>query len=84
VLLLNTTPEEIDVTNWALSDTRKSVQLLAGTIGAGETRLIATEPPLHLSQRGGIITLLDNRGIKVDGVSYTKSQGRKKGQTMVF
>ncbi len=84
VTLLNTTPEEIDLTNWALSDTRKGVQKLVGTIRAGETRVISTEAPLHLSQRGGIITLLDRRGIKVDGVSYTKSQGRKKGQTMVF
>jgi hypothetical protein len=84
VMLLNTTPGEIDLTNWALSDMRKSVQPLAGTIGGGETRVIPIEGPLHLSQRGGIITLLDTRGIKVDGVSYTKAQGRKKGETMVF
>ncbi len=84
VLLLNTTPGEIDLTNWALSDIRKSVQPLAGTIGAGETRLIAVEGPVHLSQRGGIITLLDNRGVRVDGVSYTKAQGRKKGETIMF
>ena len=41
-------------------------------------------PPVQLSNQGGIITLLDGHGLKVDGVSYTKAQAQHEGQTIVF
>ena len=37
-----------------------------------------------LSNKGGIITLLDDRGLKVDGVSYTKAQAAQPGWTITF
>jgi hypothetical protein len=84
VTLLNGTSAAIDLTQWALSDIHKNVQPLEGSIGAGEVRIIPIDGRLRLSSQGGVITLLDNRGIKVDGVSYTSVQGRKKGAPIMF
>ncbi|HZI62454.1 MAG TPA: hypothetical protein VFD62_17185 [Pyrinomonadaceae bacterium] len=39
---------------------------------------------LALSNKGGIITILDETGLKVDGVSYTKAQASNPGWTIVF
>ena len=38
----------------------------------------------QLGNKGGIITLLDPDGLKVDGVSYTRDQVRRQGWTRVF
>jgi hypothetical protein len=40
--------------------------------------------PAKLGNSGGIITLLDPSGLKVDGVSYTKEQARRQGWLVVF
>ena len=40
--------------------------------------------PLALSNKGGVITLVDDKGLKVHGVSYTKEQARNPGWTIVF
>jgi hypothetical protein len=45
---------------------------------------VSVEPPVQLGNRGGIITLLDNRGLKVDGVSYSEQQAQREGWTLVF
>ena len=42
------------------------------------------EQPLAVSNQGGIISLLDDKGLKVDGVSYTRDQARHPGWTIVF
>jgi hypothetical protein len=45
--------------------------------------VIALPPTVQLGNKGGLITLLDNKGLKVDGVSYTEEQA-KEGWTIVF
>jgi hypothetical protein len=40
--------------------------------------------PVALGNDGGIITLLDARGLKVDGVSYTGADAKREGWTIVF
>jgi hypothetical protein len=45
--------------------------------------VIPLPPTVLLGNKGGIITLLDNRGLKVDGVSYTAADARE-GWTVVF
>jgi hypothetical protein len=37
-----------------------------------------------LSNQGGVITLVDEKGLKVHGVSYTREQARHPGWTLVF
>ena len=41
--------------------------------GAAKTAF-SVERPAALSNKGGIINILDETGLKVDGVSYTKAQ----------
>jgi hypothetical protein len=42
------------------------------------------QPPVQLGNRGGMITLLDEQGLKVEGVSYTEQQAQREGWTLVL
>ena len=84
VTLLNTSDRPADLTGWSLKDKQKNATPLAGLIAAGATMVVDVRSPMALSNNGGIITLLDARGIKVHGVSYTKAQARQPGRTIPF
>ncbi|MEO8257583.1 MAG: DUF2278 family protein [Acidobacteriota bacterium] len=84
VTLLNTAPHQVDLTGWALLDTQKARLNLSGAMAPGSTRVLTITQPLALSNKGGVITLIDEKGLKVDGVSYTKQQARDPGWTLVF
>ncbi len=84
VTLLNTAPHDVDVSGWALLDTQKARLSLSGSIPAGGTRVVTVQPPLALSNKGGAITLIDENGLKVDGVAYTQEQAKHPGWTLVF
>jgi hypothetical protein len=84
VTLLNTAPHDVDLTGWALLDTQKKRLPLSGVLSAGATRTEHIQQPLALSNKGGVITLVDEKGLKVHGVSYTKEQARHPGWTIVF
>ncbi|MEA3323898.1 MAG: DUF2278 family protein [Euryarchaeota archaeon] len=85
VTLLNTTPDSIDLDGWAMVDKNKKKAYLNKSIGAGETmRIMLSGKDIQLSNKGGIITLLDRKGLKVDGVSYSKREASRSGWTMVF
>ena len=87
VTLINTTPETIDINGWSIADKNKREEILTGEVvlGPGETKAITLSGcGAQLSNKGGIISLLDKHGIKIDGVFYTKSQVRKQGWTLVF
>jgi uncharacterized protein YukJ len=84
VTLINTSPEEIDLNGWSLADKLKSKQSLSGTINAGAALKVVLDKKINLSNEGGIISLLDQNGLKIDGVSYTKENAQKEGWTMVF
>jgi uncharacterized protein YukJ len=84
VTLLNTSPGPVQLAGWEIADRLKNKQPLTGTIAAGATVTVPIQPPVQLGNKGGIITLLDDRGLKVDGVSYTEQQARREGWTLVF
>ena len=85
VTLLNTAPHDIDLSGWALLDTQKKRLPLSDTLRAGATRTVEIRQPMGaLSNKGGVITLFDERGLKVHGVAYTKEQARNPGWTLVF
>jgi uncharacterized protein YukJ len=84
VTVVNASPREINLQGWALADTQKNKQKLTGKLKSGEARAVRIEKPLALSNKGGIITILDETGLKVDGVSYTKAQASNPGWTIVF
>ena len=84
VTLLNTAPHEVTLNGWALLDTQKARLNLSGAMAPGSTRVVTMTKPLALSNKGGVITLIDQKGLKVDGVSYTKQQAKDPGWTLVF
>jgi uncharacterized protein YukJ len=84
VTLLNTSPQPVDLAGWTLADKNKNKFALTGTIAAGATMLVVIAAPMQLSNKGGIITVLDKNGLKVDGVSYSKEQASQPGWTIVF
>ncbi len=84
VTLLNTSDTAVDLNGWTIADKQKQKMPLTGIIAAGATLAVPIVRPVALSNKGGIITLLDSRGIKVHGVSYTKAQARQPGRTIPF
>ncbi len=86
VTLINASPIAIDLTGWSIADRNKNKSPVpAGELAAGRTLLIALPVQgAQLSNKGGIISLLDAGGIKIDGVSYTSVQARRQGWTVVF
>jgi hypothetical protein len=84
VTLLNSSPLLDRLAGWKISDRSKNVQSLTGTLAAGATVTLQVQPPVQLGNKGGIITLLDDRDLKVDGVSYTEQDAQPEGWTLVF
>lgn len=84
VTLLNPTSRDIDLRGWTMKDKNKNGMPLSGTIQGGEALRVVVALPMQLSNKGGIITLLDDRGVKVHGVSYSAAAVRTPGQTIIF
>lgn len=84
VTLLNTTNQAINLQGWKIADRDKNKMALSGTIGAGETLRVRLVPPVMLPNKGGIITVLNDAGLRVDGVTYTKAQASNPGWTIKF
>lgn len=86
VTLLNTADRDIDLTGWQLKDKMKAAKALSGTIAAGGTLQVSILPAdaMKLSNKGGIISLIDDAGLKVHGVAYTREQAAQPGRTIPF
>ena len=86
VTLMNSSPEKVDLSGWAIADKLKHKQSLDGlSIEPGQAIAVPLSGEnVQLSNDGGIISLLDSQDIKVDGVSYTKESAIEQGWTIVF
>lgn len=85
ITILNATPESVTLDGWKLADRNKMKTNLTGTLDAGEIiRIPIMDEDFKLPENGGIVTLLDNKDLKVDGVSYTEMDASRKGWTIVF
>jgi uncharacterized protein YukJ len=88
VMLLNVTSTPVDVNNWSLKDRVKRGLPLNGIIQPGSIMTVTfpsqSEQDFQLGNNGGIITLLNAQGLKVDGISYTKEDVREQGYVVVF
>lgn len=84
VTIINTAPHTVSLEGWALLDTHENSQPLSGSLDSGEVRTLRIEAPAVLSNKGGVITIVDDNGLKVDGVSYTQEQAAHPGWTIVF
>ncbi len=55
-----------------------------GPLAPGDTLRVQLDGQgAQLGNKGGIITLLDQHGLKIDGVSWTREMVRKQGWTLV-
>ena len=85
ITLVNTANHKINVTDWVITDNRNINRILYGEIRPGEFLTIPlTEKAARLAKGGGIITLLDRDGVKIDGVSYTEKDCQKTDFTIIF
>jgi uncharacterized protein YukJ len=84
VTILNASPGQINLNGWQIADRLKNRHGLSGTLKPGATLVINLPQTVQLGNKGGIITLLDAQGLKVDGVSYTEAQAKREGWTVVF
>jgi uncharacterized protein YukJ len=84
ITLLNASPGPVPLDGWTIADRFENRQSLTGTIAAGTTLKVLVQPPVQLGNKGGTITLLDDRELKVDGVSYIEQEAHHEGWTLVF
>ncbi len=86
VTLINTTPAMIEIADWQLVDRNGGAFILGGIqLGSGQThQAVLPANTCQLSNKGGTITLNDDKGRKVDHVSYTHDDARTQGATVVF
>ena len=82
--LLNTSDRTLSLDGWQLADKQKAKMPLSGTLTPGAVMRIDIATPVTLSNKGGIISVLNSNGLKVDGVSYTREQANQPGWTVVF
>ncbi len=85
VYLLNRSAEGRSLGGWSLLNKNDDAHVISDDVwlAPGEVRSV-TMGQTPLSNRGGLISLLDPRGNKVDGVSYTREQARKEGELVIF
>lgn len=85
VYLLNRSSQGVSLGGWSLLNKNDNAHVLSTDIwlAPGEVQPV-TMGQVPLSNKGGLISLLDENGNKVDGVSYTKEQAGKEGELVVF
>lgn len=85
VYLMNRSKSGISLDGWKLLNRNNEAHVLSADIwlAPGEVRTV-TMGDISLSNKGGLISLLDHNGLKVDGVSYTKKEARQSGEITLF
>lgn len=85
VTILNTSDRTLDLTNWKILDQQDKADMISGSIKPGEATVFRLSGSgAQLSNKGSTITLLDSRGLKVDGVAYTKNDTKGEGKPIIF
>jgi Uncharacterized conserved protein (DUF2278)/Lamin Tail Domain len=85
VMLLNASPQQVDLTGWSILDREKRQMMLhGGLLAPGDSVRVQVAAPVQLGNRSGLITLLNPDGLKVDGVAYTQAQAAAEGWSIVF
>lgn len=85
VTLTNLTNHRVSLASWKLHNSAGQAQELPGNAVLNSMSTGGYEVPnLPLSSNGDIITLVNEDGLKVDGVSYNSQQGNIEGRPIVF
>lgn len=83
VTLVNTTPKKVSLKGWKIANRLNQTHELSGEVDANAPLLVRLPANFQLTNNGGTITLINDKGMKVDGVSYTRADARD-GRTVVF
>ena len=84
VVLINASPNPVDLTDWRIADRlKRTSELPGGALAAGQTLHVMLTGDAQLGNSGGSITVIDRSGLKIDGVSYTAAQAQREGWTIV-
>ena len=86
VYMVNLGTKEIKLDGWSIIDRNQNKDDLTGKILEPEGVLVYTlsGKGAQLSNKGGIITLLNDKGLKISGVSYTQYQIPEPGNLLLF
>jgi uncharacterized protein YukJ len=85
VLLLNVSPDPIDLAGWRLADRMShSCAVPSVKLDGGAALTVTLRESVQLGNKGGSITLLDKSGLKVAGVAYTAEDAGREGWTVTF
>jgi uncharacterized protein YukJ len=85
VTILNISDSTLDLTGWSILDRDDKIEPVSGSLEPGHTTIASLSGAgAQLSNKGGTITLLDSRGLKVDGVAYTADDAKLEGKPIVF
>lgn len=85
ITLFNLTPVPFDLDGWQLLDKNKNTRRLKGVIEPGETLVVRLDASqIQLSNKGGKIELVNNSGVIIDAVAYTKTQVNRQGWSIIF
>jgi uncharacterized protein YukJ len=81
VILLNKSDSDINLSGWQILDKQNNRDTIGDqSIPAGDTLKVKLNGKgAQLSNNGGIITLLNKAGLKIDGVTYTQKDAQKEG-----
>lgn len=86
VQLVNLLPQDIELGGWAILNRNEAQSAIeAGTaLPASGFLRVPISPDAPLGNGGGLITLVDAQGLKVDGVSYTAAAAQREGFPIGF
>lgn len=85
VSLLNRSTKGISLDGWTLLNRNDDAHVISADIWLAPGEIISVAlSQVPLSNNGGLISLLDRDGNKVDGVSYKSNQADTEGEWVVF
>ena len=83
VSIINLSNEKIDLEGWKLTDPEASLEL-KGEINPGEAIRISPLLPIELGNRGGTISLFNNKGERIDRVKYPQQNQETENVPVIF
>lgn len=86
ILLLNKSNKPVKLNGWKIADKDKLTDTIQGqTLAPHATATVhLSGQGAKLGNNGGLITLLDQGGQKIHGVSYTRQQAEQEGSLVQF
>jgi uncharacterized protein YukJ len=82
ILLLNMTDQDVSLAGWSLATSPDNRQSISGAIAASQS-LAVDMPKAFFEPNGGVVTLLDQAGLKVASAIYPPASNARPGWSKV-